>query len=271
MFQIFYIAVLVLSLPGTSADYECDDSFLIRRAVKTKTCPRKQDVFCRGSKACATVVDDGSPRDTSAPWTHHPYCALTGGRDDAERRGDDSSTPGPPAGVQGTKFCVFTSSFFGNNGISVITRPEVASTAASSIYEAYNSDFPGVETVQNLNLEPAYAVVDMPDKGGKGVVATRPISSTETVLVDYASLIVDTTTSASLSQAQTARLLRRAADQLLDPFEVLALSSEVAAEGETEVVGRIIKTNNFLHELGDWPQKVLFPLISRINHACVPK
>ncbi|KAH8895853.1 SET domain-containing protein [Thozetella sp. PMI_491] len=264
------IAVLLVSRTIAIQNSLCDGNDP-EGGTEASSCPTKPAVFCRESRACPAVVDESSPPNTWSVWTHRPYCTTTSPSVAEAFDVGASSATAPYPGRLHTKFCVFTCSYFGDNGISIVTNPRIASDVAGKIRESYNSDFPGPATVQKLNLQPAFKVVDMPGKGGKGVVATRRIPRHETFMIDYASVIVDATASRSLSQAQTNQLLRRATEQLLDPDQVLSLSGDAADTDLENAIGGIIKTNNFLHELGNWPQKLLFPSISRLNHECIPK
>ena len=262
-----YLSLITALAALALAHPKCPELSTLGAVIRSKTCPRKQSVLCREREpSCALLVDDTTPDTYNTPWSHDPYCFAASNQD------QDAPSPGAAETINtnATRFCVFTSDYFGSGGISIVARPDVASTVASVIQEMYNSDFPGPETVQNLNLEPAYRMVDMPEKGGKGLVATRRVPRLETFMIDHASLIADASAWHALAPAQVEALLRRAVDQLLDPDRVLALSGRGTAD-ETGPLGRIIMTNNFLHEQGAWPQKILFPLISRLNHACRPK
>src|SRR5690606_7441514 len=104
----------------------------------------------------------------SSPWTHQPRCVTTSPR----------------------TYCVFTSSHFGSNGLSLIAEPKAASNLTPTLEYIYHSSFPSSSSARNLNLEPAFEIRDVPGKG-KGLIATRNIKAKETFLLDSASLIVE--------------------------------------------------------------------------------
>ena len=109
-----------------------------------------------------------------------------------------------------------------------------------------------------MNKEPACRVIDMPDKGGKGVVATRRIKRAETFMVDYAAVIGDLSIWGSISERDGRPLLERAAEQLVSPEIVTDLSRGAGGQG----VEGVIKANTFRTFINGVPQKSLFPRIS---------
>ncbi|KAI0594797.1 hypothetical protein F4775DRAFT_595932 [Biscogniauxia sp. FL1348] len=196
---------------------------------------------------CPSLVDDGvgqNPVDWS-PWTHPPECLQA----------EDESAQ---------KFCVFTNSQQGNQGISIITKPE---TAAKSV-ELLNDQGLWRTRLFTNDTEPAYTIAETPPKG-KGVVATRRISRSEVIMTDWASLILDLSFPSSVRRSRGYELLHRAADQLSDPDRVLQLarSSTIAAD----IVEDVLRTNAFSYPLADEPHMAVYPDVSRINHECKPK
>ncbi len=210
-------------------------------SASTAICPRKQGLLSLGRQLCPLVLDDQSAAAPPwEPWTGRPHCVAEnrkhGGRD--KTLGDDGGVRADKMQQQATvrdgdnriaKYCLYTNSFFGENGISVLARPEDAASAAGGIlWNAYHrSSFPSAETVQYLGEldPPAYHVVDMPDKGGKGVVATRRIRRLETFMVDHAAITGDLRMWGSVTQRDGRPLLDRAAEQLIDPEVVFLLES----------------------------------------------
>ncbi|KAK3321969.1 hypothetical protein B0H66DRAFT_638475 [Apodospora peruviana] len=195
-----------------------------------------------GSGICPPAVDDQSA-DWS-PWAHKPYCVTT-----APRR----------AGDQAKKFCAYTNSRHGSRGLSLVTTPEAAADS-TVILDEYMPPY-------DVGEEKPFKVVEVPNKG-LGVVATRHISRYEEIMVDYASLAVEITF-ASLVPAKTGyRVLHLAVDQLADPESILGLgkSNDLAADE----IENVLRTNAFHTILGGMPHMALYPVVSRINHACKP-
>ena len=133
-----------------------------------------------------TTTDDPS---TWAPWTHRPVCinstvlVAAPGADDGER------IPRVPEAtrVGARRFCVYTNAHLGDGGLSVITTPEQAADSLhlfedpnlpAALYSASNGGGGGGTQ--------RYEVVDMPEKGGKGVLATRAIRRFEPIILESA-------------------------------------------------------------------------------------
>lgn len=185
--------------------------------------------------ACPLPIRDSTPTIQS-PWTHHPRCTTTGSR----------------------THCVFTSSHFGSNGLSLIADPQAASSLAPILTGIYHSSFPSPTSARNLNLRPAFELWEIPGKG-KGLVATRHIRAKETFLLDHASLLVEDSFTQDVSGEERRGLLNEAVDRLVDPGAVRGLGTMGRSE---DVVEDILKTNNFKSELDIGRSSVLFPLIS---------
>jgi len=234
-------------------------------------CPLKLGVLSPKQQYCPRPTDDASTSALWHPWEFRPYCITENKRGDRvsllvdkKDGAQDELKQGEP--VPSTtkhdgkvKYCLYTNSVFGDNGISILARPEAAASAAGIIRDLYQSTFPSQETVQHLNLKPAFKVVDMPEKGGKGVISTRRINKLDTFMVDYASIIGDLNMWGSVSQIDGQKILDRAAEQLIDPERVLSLSRSVGGGGAVEGV---IRANTFRTHLEGVPQKALFPTIS---------
>jgi hypothetical protein len=164
------------------------------------------------------------------------------------------------------KYCLYTFNDFGDYGISVLARPEAASSALSTIQATLDTDWLSQKQIRGLNLEPAFKVVDMPEKGGKGVVATRQIDQLETFMIDYAAIIGDLDIWGSVPEKEGRELLELAAEQLANPDPVLALSRGKNGRG----VEGIIAVNTFRTHLDGKPQKTLFPIIS-VSKILLPR
>ncbi len=261
------------------------------------------------------LEDESDAARTWEPWAYPPRCVVRhlreaagggGGRDGDKRKGQDKrdyragqdgqdGQDGQEDGTANledkagraqdggkgkkTRYCLYTNTFFGEGGISLLARPEAAADAATLLLDAYHSSFPSPETVQHYHdyydsgsaasssssfssaaPAPAYRVVDMPDKGGKGVEAARPIRRRETFLVDHASVVGDLGMWGSVSQSEGRDLLELAAEQLVNPGSVRSLSR--GGGGGAQGVEGVIRANTFRTFLDGVPQKALFPKIS---------
>jgi hypothetical protein len=210
-------------------------------------CPRKHSaVLLRPNHdMCPSLTDDEYTSRQWLPWTHRPECIdATIGERGEEEEGE---------------YCLYTSSFFGNHGVSIVTARKTAANAVGTLWDVYDSSFPSPETVRNLNIDRAYEVVDMPGMG-KGVVASRLIKRQETFMVDYAILMTDVNFPTSVSEAQRRRLLRQAIEQLAETEAATGLAR--SGTTEADLVEDIMGTNSFLAELAGSPHKALFPIIS---------
>ncbi|KAH8890037.1 SET domain-containing protein [Thozetella sp. PMI_491] len=200
---------------------------------------------------CPVPIDDTSTPSsfTWTPWTHHPQCA---------NQEDDPAK----------KLCVYTNSEHGLGGISIVTTPFSAAEATRILNEPLAPDS-SLELLANMTRggELPYKIVDIPGKG-KGVIATRKIAKYEVIMADYASLAVDMSLPALVQRMKGYKLLHVAADQLADPGRAMTLgrSNEQAAD----VIEDILRTNAFHTILAGQPHMVLFPEVSRMNHACRP-
>ncbi|KAI1200724.1 hypothetical protein F5X97DRAFT_340201 [Nemania serpens] len=193
---------------------------------------------------CPLPIDEstGSEPVDWSPWTHKPNCV------DAER---DPTL----------KYCVYSNSRHGYQGISIITKPKTAADSASML----NEEFPGGHSLNNTT--PKYAVVNVPPKG-KGVVATRKISRAEAFMSDWATVVLDLSFPQAMQQQIGHQYLHLAADQLSDPDKVLALGR--SSTKAVDIMEDILGTNGFSYTLGDDSHMALYPEVSRINHACRP-
>ncbi|KAI3319475.1 SET domain-containing protein [Xylariaceae sp. AK1471] len=197
-----------------------------------------------GQLRCPSPIDESigpQPIDWS-PWTHRPDCL------DAER--DPTS-----------KYCVYSNSQHGNQGISIITKPGTAALSA----EMLNAELP--HRRNNNHTTPCYEVVDMPPKG-KGVIATRKISRSEVVMSDWATVLLDLSFPKAVQQQNGHQLLHLAAEQLSDPDAVLELGR--SSTTASDIIEDILSTNAFSYTLGGDTHMALYPEVSRINHACKP-
>ncbi|GAW24195.1 hypothetical protein ANO14919_137770 [Xylariales sp. No.14919] len=193
---------------------------------------------------CPPPIDEsiGSQPVDWSPWTHQPDCV------NAEK---DPSL----------KYCVYSNSRHGDQGISIITKPKTAADSATMLDE----EFPGGHGINNTT--PSYAVVDMPPKG-KGVVATRKIARAEAFMSDWATVVLDLSFPKAMQQQVGHQYLHLAAEQLSDPDKVLGLGRSSAKA--VDIVEDILGTNSFSYTLGGDSHMALYPEVARINHACKP-
>ncbi|KAI1171980.1 hypothetical protein F4777DRAFT_24389 [Nemania sp. FL0916] len=195
---------------------------------------------------CPPPIDESvglRPVDWS-PWTHRPDCVG------AERDPN-------------TKYCVYSNSRHGYQGISIITKPKTAAESTGML----NEEFFGGHDLNTNFTTPSYAIVDIPGKS-KGVIATRKISRAEAFMSDWASVVLDLSFPNAMQQEVGHRYLHLAADQLSDPGKVLALGR--SSTRATDIMEDILGTNAFSYTLGGDTHMALYPEISRINHACRP-
>ncbi|KAI0178494.1 SET domain-containing protein [Hypoxylon sp. FL1284] len=212
-------------------------------------CPSNIPVALRSnaSLVCTLPVDEHVIQQPVAwsPWTHAPECVHA---------------PRSP----GTKYCVFTNSQHGNGGVSIITTPEIASDSIEALDDSGDTH---LRSVVKNSTEPAYRVADIPGKG-KGIIATRHIKRAEAIMADWASLMVYLDFPTSVKRAQGYRYLHRAVDQLSDPDRVLQLAR--SSNFANDIVEDVLRTNAFSYPLGGEPHMVVYPEVSRVNHACRP-
>ncbi|KAL7620593.1 hypothetical protein AAE478_009588 [Parahypoxylon ruwenzoriense] len=181
---------------------------------------------------CPRPIADSTaygPIDWS-PWTHPPDCLQA-----------DKS----PA----TKYCVFSNSQFGNQGISIVTTPE---TAANGIEILSDPGYTITKSLANGQAGTAYEVVELPGKG-KGVVAIRHISRAEVIMVDWALLMVDLDFPVSVNRSRGYKLLHKAADQLSDPDRLLQLARSSAFSAD--IVEDLLRTNAFSYNFAGKPRE----------------
>ncbi|KAI4650673.1 hypothetical protein J4E93_003030 [Alternaria ventricosa] len=199
-----------------------------------------------------------------APWSHKPYCVT--------------STYLP---TLGQKYCVYTSNTTGPHGLSLIFPPKSAHLASEYLDDNPLDNFLAQKDAERLYLggQP-WKIVDIPGKA-KGVVATRRIKMYETFMVDQAAVVVDMGAEKALTEAENKKLMKRAVNQLLVPAMIRDMSSAHAGKshggennGDDEEGGSleeaIMKTNAYGSTVAEVSSRALYPLISRINHACNP-
>jgi hypothetical protein len=194
-------------------------------------------------------VSDGEHYNN--PWSHKPHCTIS------------KSLP-----TLNKEYCVYTSNTTGPHGLSLIIQPSFAQEAAKNLNGNPVTSFLTQADAERLYLQgQPWKIVDMPDRGGKGVIATRKINQYDTFMVDQAAVVVDLSAEQALTGEQNGILLNKAVDQLLVPGMIRDMSSahggkKIGNWTEGRLEEDIMKTNAFGGNLGDTQIRTLYPLIS---------
>lgn len=185
---------------------------------------------------CPPPIDEtiGSLPVDWSPWTHRPECV------------DAESDPT-------TKYCVYSNSRHGSQGISILTKPKTAADSAGML----NEEFHGGHGINSTT--PSYAIVNIPGKG-KGVVATRKISRAEAFMTDWASVVLDLSFPKAVQQQVGHQYLHLAAEQLADPDRVLGLGR--SSTKAVDIMEDILGTNSFSYTLGGDSHMALYPEVA---------
>lgn len=163
------------------------------------------------------------------------------------------------------RYCVHTTSKFRGGGLSIISTPEAAEAASKAFFHARkHAHYPHDEWLE---------VKDIPGKG-KGIVAKELLKKGKIIMVDAARVITSSQVPFHVQPAEGLALYNSAVDRLpsKDRALVLALDSNKNGTG----ADGILKTNSFGCLFPDGNEGdgegylCLFPLVSRINHACRP-
>jgi hypothetical protein len=190
-------------------------------------------------ETCTVLIDDEGGRQLRwKPWATQPFCVNA-------------------TNNRATKFCTYTTKLYGDNGISIITKPEIAANVAAHLDDPYVPPNKGKESYGTLG--PPYKVAKVRGKG-MGLIATRAIPKYDTFMTDYASIVADTDFPVSVKRAQGYELLDRAADGLIDPNQVFQLSRP--GKGEANAVESVLRINAFNIDLAGVSHMALFPHIS---------
>lgn len=194
---------------------------------------------------CPLPFDDsiGSQPVDFSPWTHRPTCVNAG---------EDPSQ----------KYCVYSNSRHGSQGLSIITTPKTAADTANML----NEEFPGGHELNTTDQ--SYAIVAIPPKG-KGVIATRKIRRAEAFMTDWASVLLDLSFPKAVQQQVGHKLLHVATEQLSDPDRVLGLGR--SSTQAKDIVEDILGTNAFSFTLGGDPHMALYPEVAVSSYRPVQK
>ncbi|KAK4443864.1 hypothetical protein QBC34DRAFT_310134 [Podospora aff. communis PSN243] len=187
------------------------------------------------------------PRPGYTPWTHPPTC----------------TTINP----KGDKLCVFTdATYHSGRGLSIVARPQVVGKLLD------DGVFPGRKDIPDVSQEAKYEARIQPGMGtGLFVKDGHSFEAGEVILTDYPTLILPAEgfegADADVLQSLAWKGLLQLPKEGRDVTRGLARSK--AELGVDEIVD-LVDTNAFTHEDGGGVHNVLFPLASRMNHACVP-
>ncbi|KAK0704896.1 hypothetical protein B0H67DRAFT_649295 [Lasiosphaeris hirsuta] len=218
--------------------------------------------FFRG-RFCSPAVDDNTV-NAEPVWTHRPFCLNA------------------PSNTEAGKLCVYSVEKFNENtGLSLITTPRKAAYLVSTgavhhgpaTWRWRHFINYGGRPASDNHIDLAYKIDQAPGKG-IGVVATRPIKTSDIFMVSFPAMIVDNSLIPSLveegsSPAEGPRLFQRALDQLTDQERLTSLAQSWGAKN-LHVVDDVIRTNAFGLEIDGRGHKGLFPETARINHGCDP-
>ncbi|CAK7238560.1 Serine O-succinyltransferase [Sporothrix eucalyptigena] len=161
------------------------------------------------------------------PWIHRPQC------------------------VGQLPACVYT-----QDGLSLVTTPDVASDAAAAAYTTRQQSFP-------------YEARDIPGKG-KGAVATRAISRGEFIVEERPLLLARL----DLFHGETNdhhNLLEEALAQLSEKDQHAVTSlARFRRDTSSTLVEDLLRTNGLGVTVGGVAHTALYTRIARLNHACRP-
>ncbi|PVI04630.1 SET domain-containing protein [Periconia macrospinosa] len=179
--------------------------------------------------------------------------------------GEWSDAPDCLQGREGKKYCVHTTSRFRGGGLSIISTPEAAEAASSAFaYARKQAHYPHDEWLE---------VKDIPGKG-KGLVAKEILKKGKIIMVDAARVITSSKVPFYLQPGEGLNLYNSAVERLPPKDRALVLDLDKSKKGTG--VDDILKTNSFGCIFPDGSEGegdgylCLFPLVSRINHACRP-
>lgn len=221
----------------------------------------------RGSPYPFEFLSTGTcPSSSSSllPWSHAPFCPAP---------------TDPNIGGEDPDDCVFTyASFRGNQGLSLITSPDLATSIAaylddSGVQERYRNhpSSPQAPPSQTARKPEGYAIRKLRGRG-LGVVATRAYARHETVMIGHPALLVrfDYLNSDRFDARAQGRMLERAVRQLPEETRNF-IYHDLAKSTGGEPIRDAIRTNAFGVEIEGVNHMALFLEGSRVNHGCRPK
>lgn len=242
--------------PGFSADLGlCRSSSALGGLQRNPVC-------ARDGGAALEVAPDGQLSPAVSGWPHATPCArnLNGTRD----------------------FCIYSDPKFANGrGILVLTGAEHAEEVAR--FPPFADGGRELNAIPELNAETSikWHVEAVPGKG-MGLVADRPLSVGDRIMVSTPSIMIDYDVFYQLSKENIMTLQAEGVNYLPERHRAifLNLSTHDAADDFETRVDKIIHTNAFdlenkgIVEVHDDDDRdswyTVFPEISRMNHDCRP-
>ncbi|KAJ2977726.1 hypothetical protein NUW58_g7723 [Xylaria curta] len=214
--------------------------------IATKHCLRDPPPALRhdGQLRCPPPIDESTgpkPVDWS-PWTHRPECV------------ESEKDPG-------VKYCVYSNSRHGDQGISIITKPKTAADSAGML----NEEFPGA-----THLIPRYRATLLSTCRPRAWVSwlrARLLKPRRSWRIGRL-VVLDLSFPKAMQKHVGHQYLHLASDQLADPERVLGLGRSSTAA--VDIMEDILGTNSFSYTLGGDAHMALYPEVARINHACKP-
>lgn len=202
---------------------------------------------------CMPLVDDDIARKFKiwSPWSYPPVCV---------RSRDRSET---------SKLCTYSiPSLRGGRGMSIITKPNIASGLASVLQDP-DIAWLGKERGSPLvpDLDGAFEVREIPGKGA-GVIATRPIAEGQVVMMELP-LIVRIGDPSPWNRPEALQVVQQAARGLLKQDQDRLI--QMARQGKGYILDDIFKTNAFHVSVEGIAHTALYPEIavrirpSRVN------
>ncbi|EJT71440.1 hypothetical protein GGTG_10698 [Gaeumannomyces tritici R3-111a-1] len=222
-----------------------------------------------GFTKCTPPLDDTTATDdpsTWAPWTHRPVCINSTKLEviHHDAGGDNERNAGVPEAARADdtrRFCVYTNVHLGDGGLSIITTPE---QAADSLHLFEDPNLPAAlySAANDGGGAQRYKVVDIPEKGGKGVVATRAIRRFEPIILESGVVLADTDFPRAVERTAGYRLLHEAVDRLPEATVRAVMGLARGSAFARDEVEDVLRTNAFAGELGGQPHMTLFPAVS---------
>ena len=231
---------------------------LPRPTTATSSNPPPQEQCGRGLHASPfppptqqVCIDPFNPPSNPAlwaPWTHPPFCI------------EAADSP----------WCVFTNAASPRNqGISIITTPEIASDTLD--LRNHLLDHPFHTPRKTFNGTRPYDVVELPGRG-KGGVANRRIAKDRVIMVDHAVVLATVEYPADVMREEVHELMRVGTERLADRGRdnVLGLARKggrvpdpISTSGDAgtggEEVEDVLLANSFMMQIQEAQYMGLFP------------
>ncbi|KAH9810186.1 hypothetical protein DFH28DRAFT_903281 [Melampsora americana] len=162
-------------------------------------------------------------------------------------------------------FCIYLNyGFDQGRGMVIVCRQSMIKSIVKRLFKS-EIDLPNQHNPNSGRLN----VIDMPEKGGKGVKASKKYLMGDSIINTYPTLIV--TLEDQLWDLPEAFDLEKTMVDYL-PIHTRSQIATLHGKGETEVswMESVFQRNGFQLRLGSQPYLALFPDASRVNHDCRP-